>query len=520
MREVELRDAESPLVMAVDIGSSSVRAILYDAASRPVQGTEHRIVHHPQVTSDGGATIDADDLLRQTCACIDAVLAVVETRSVEIAAVGLTSFWHSLLGLDANHQPTTPVFMWSDTRSGRDADALAVELDEDCIHTETGCRLHSSYWPAKLHWLRRTQPERFDATAKWVSFPDYLAWTIHHDLATSISMASGTGLLHSSGAGWHGEMLRALHLTPDMLPALTDRDMFLPPPVDVWRQRWPALADAAWFPAIGDGAAANVGAGCVGDDRIALTIGTSGAMRAIIRDQADHEPFTKALSPKLWQYRLDRRSRVAGGAISNGGNVTAWFADLVNDHDFDRLTDDAAGIAPDGHGLTILPFLAGERSPSWNDDASGMIAGLTLATTSGAIFRSFLEATAYRFASIYDDLQVLVAPVHDIHANGAAALSSPLWMQILADALGHPITSLGAEAEASARGAAICALESIRVIDDLLDPGTPPVQQYEPDPERHCIYAGGRSRLERYESAMNTLITDKNARHDMEKTYS
>lgn len=517
MPEVQFVDAETPLVMAIDIGTSSVRTLLYDATARPVSGTEQRLAHRLAMTPNGGATADPDDLVRLTCACIDATLASMDdARGMTIVAVGLTSFWHSLLGLDANHTPTTPVYMWADTRSGTDADALADMMDERQIHTETGCRLHSSYWPAKLHWLRRTQPERFAATSHWVSFADYLAWILHRELATSISMASGTGLLHSSSTGWHEELLGVLDLSPDMLPSLTDRDMSLPPPVDDYRRRWPHLAEAAWFPAIGDGATANVGAACVGDDRVALTIGTSGAMRAIIQDQTDHEAFTRPLSPKLWQYRLDRRHRVAGGALSNGGNVIAWFASLTNGSDLPELIDAAARIAPDGHGLTTLPFLAGERSPSWDNDATGLIAGLTLATTPGAILRSFLESTAYRFASIYDDLRMLIAPEHHIRANGAAALKTPLWMQILADTLDHPITSLGADAEASARGAAICALESVRAIDDLLEPEVPAIRTFSPDAERHRIYSRGRSRLETYETAINVLEASHNGHSDTE----
>jgi gluconokinase len=505
MREIDLDDAKSPLVMAVDVGSSSVRALLYDANGKPVADSEHQISHELDTTPDGGSTADPDHLVSLVYTCIDHTLANAETRRSDIRAVALTTFWHSLMGLRSDRTPSTPVFMWADKRSGDDAISLVDALDEQRVHTETGCRLHSSYWPAKLRWLHRTDPEACADTAIWVSFADYLSWTIHQELSTSISMASGTGLLHSSSAHWHPEMLTTLDLTPEHLPKLTDRDIPLPPPTEEFQVRWPDLANAAWFPAIGDGAAANVGAGCVGADRIALTIGTSGAMRAIIRDQTDHEEVSRTLSPKLWQYRLDRRHRVAGGALSNGGNIALWLAELINDDDFNALTEEAAHIVPDGHGLTVLPFFAGERSPSWNDHLTGAIFGLRLGTKAGALYRAFLEATAYRFASIYEDLQHLVEPEHEICANGAAALGSPLWMQILADALNHPIASLGAEAEASARGAAICALQSIRAIDYLREPVTETVQEYHPDIIRHHIYAAGRERLERYEHAMNAL---------------
>lgn len=506
MPQIDLKDAMAPLVMAVDIGSSSVRAILYDAAGLAVTGTEYRIPHTLETSPDGGSTADPDHLVSLVYSCIDHTLANTGTRRSDIRAVGLTSFWHSLMGLTAERTPSTPVLMWADKRSGDDAIALEREFDAHRVHTQTGCRLHSSYWPAKLRWLRRTQLDAYAATTTWVSFVDYLTWTIHHELSTSISMASGTGLLHSSGAHWHQEILSALNLTPAQLPKLTDRDVTLPPPIQEFRVRWPDLANAAWHPAIGDGAAANVGAGCVGADRVALTIGTSGALRAIVRDQTDHEPVSQPLSPKLWQYRLDRRHRVAGGAVSNGGNITFWLADLINHPDFHALTEAASQIEPDGHGLTVLPFFAGERSPSWNDHLTGSISGLTLGTTAGELYRAFLEATAYRFASIYEDLRELVSDQHEIHANGAAALGSPLWLQILSDGLNHRIDALNADAEASARGAAICVLESIRAIDSLLEPSTTIARSYEADEKRHAMYVAGRQRLERYEHALVALV--------------
>ena len=499
MLPIEFKDASIPLVMAIDVGSSSVRALLYDVNGKPVANTEHQVRYELDTTSDGGSTVDADRLVSIVCDCIDHSLKKAGWQQEHIRAVALTTFWHSLVGLSRDRRPTTPVLMWGDQRSGEDALRLSQKLDEAKVHTETGCRIHSSYWPAKLRWLQRTHPGAYEGTAIWASFADYLSWTIHHELITSISMASGSGLLHSSSAHWHPEMLATLGLTPEQLPTLTDRDMPLPPPSETFRQRWPALADAAWFPAIGDGAAANVGAGCVGADRIALTIGTSGAMRVILRDQTDHEEVTRPLSSKLWQYRLDRRHRVAGGALSNGGNVTRWFAELIHHSDFEELTDAAAKVAPDSHGLTVLPFLAGERSPSWNDDLTGAILGLRLTTRPGAIYRAFLEATAYRFASIYEDLRLLVDTDHEVWANGAAALGSPLSMQILADALNHTISSLDAESEASARGAAICALQSIRAIDYLRELESPIVRDFQPHSQHHQIYVLGRQRLERYE---------------------
>ena len=507
MLDTGLGDAATPLVLAIDIGTSSVRALLFDGTGSQVRDSEHQIPYRLTTTHDGGATTDPDRLLQLVFTCIDHALANAQARRDDIGAVATSTFWHSLMGVRADMTPTTPILMWSDKRSGRDVRLLEAELDGQQVHTETGCRLHSSYWPAKLRWLRRTMPEAYAATARWLSFADYVSYAIHGEVTTSISMASGTGLLQASGAAWHEGMLAALGLGVDALPRLTDRDVPFPAPGADLRERWPDLAAVPWFPALGDGATANVGAGAVGAGRIALTIGTSGAMRAVIGDDHDYEQFTAPISPKLWQYRLDRSHRVHGGALSNGGNVTAWLARLTSERSFEELSAEASLVPADGHGLTVLPFLAGERSPSWNDRASGTITGLTLSTTRGEIFRAFLEATAYRFASIYEDLRRLVSQRHEILANGAAALGSPLWLQIIADTLQHPVDALDAEAEASARGAAVCALESINAIDTLLSASHAVARSYEPNAAQEMTYSAARTRLERLEGLLAPLET-------------
>lgn len=516
MREINVSEAQSPLVMALDIGSSSVRALLYDARGSQIRDTEHQLPHILATTHDGGSTADPDDLVTLAYTCIDHTLASASDRRTDIAAVAITAFWHSMMGLTSGMTPSTPVLMWADKRSGNDASTLATILDAKRVHTETGCRLHSSYWPAKLRWLHRTDPDAFAATRTWVSFSDYLSWTIHGHLATSISMASGTGLLRTDGTAWHQELLTRLGISPSTLPPLVDRDHPYPPPKPALQERWPELANVAWFPAIGDGATANVGSGCVGNDKIALTIGTSGAMRAILNDDAAAQGMGRAMSPKLWHYRLDRHHHVVGGALSNGGNVSTWIAELTGNTDFATLSKVAMDIPPDGHGLTVLPFLAGERSPSWNDEHTGAIIGLNLGTTPGQLFRSFLEAAAYRFASIYDDVLAFVDEEHEVHANGGAALNSPLWLQILADTLNHRLDALDAEAEASARGAAICALESIGAIPGLRPALPAVVTRYIPDQNHTRTYAAGRSRLERLESALDAFRIAERVHHQQE----
>lgn len=508
MKVIRVEEAAAPFILSLDLGSSSIRALLYDANGDQLEESETQITHHLKVTHDGGAELEAIALFDVVCACLDGVVAWAGERVTDIGAVATCCFWHSLLGLDRAGRPVSPVLMWSDQRSGPDVRDLVARMPPEALHQRTGCRPHSSYWPAKLLWFKRTQPDVWSTVARWTSFSDYVVFRLTGDVLTSLSMASGTGVLDISGNTWDGAVLGVVEVAPATMPALTDRDLPLPKLLPDFARRWPELAAVPWYPAIGDGAAANVGAGCIGADRIAITVGTSAAMRMITDDSVNPNASRAAIPSRIWNYRLDREHRVVGGALSNAGNVTGWLAEHMADGEFEDLSGPAADIAPDGHGLTILPFLAGERSPSWNDAATGTFSGLRLSTSPAELFRATLEATAYRIAAIYEDLEHLVDAAHEIHINGAAALSSPMWVQIITDTLGHRIESVDADAEASARGAALCALETLEVRQDLRGASGRIAQFYGPNPDHHAIYAHARRRQDRLEAAISSFQVD------------
>jgi gluconokinase len=169
--------------------------------------------------------------------------------------------------------------------------------------------------------------------------------------------------------------------------------------------------------------------------------------------------------------------------------------------------DDALKIAfelpPDAAGLTILPFLAGERSPSWLDNASGFFAGLTLSTTPEALLRASMEAVGYRLASIQDALKPLTADPYSIVVSGGAILTSPPWMQIIADILEHSLDVLHPEDETTARGAAIMAMLQEGVLIGLDDPRIRQnTDRIEANRDHAPSYRLGRERQERLEAGL------------------
>ena len=148
------------LVLALDMGTSSVRAMLFDARGRALPDAEVQLPYAQRKTGDGGVEADAEVLLELTVQCMERLLkAAGKDERGRLAGVGISCFWHSLVGVGGDGRAVTPVYSWADTRSQAQAQALQGEMDEAAYHARTGCVLHTSYWPAKLRWLRETQPD-------------------------------------------------------------------------------------------------------------------------------------------------------------------------------------------------------------------------------------------------------------------------------------------------------------------------------------------------------------------------
>ncbi len=380
-------------------------------------------------------------------------------------AVGASCFGHSLLALDERGRPLTPILGWRDTRSAAVADELARKLDTEAVHERTGCHVHTSYWPAKLAWLAAEQPELFRSARRFVSFSDYLyAELLGRDVPASTSMASASGLFELRARAWDEELLATLGLDPEQLPQVSDE------------------AVDGWYPALLDGACSNLGTGCVTRRQAALMVGTSGAFRTV------YETDLPQPRPGLFLHWVDERRVVEGGSLSDGGSLSHWI---------DQTLADAGGSLadrdPDSHGLTWLALLGGERSPGWHQHAKGAIDGLTFETTPLDLRQAALEGVAFRFAEVAESMP----EVEEVVATGGALLRDADWLQIIADALGRPITVSGV-AEGSLRGAAIVALERL----GETPPPAPLAHLVEPRLDRAAAYRSARERQRRlYEAA-------------------
>ena len=484
---------DPPLTLSLDIGTSSTRALLWDTAGREVEGVAAQVHYHMTTTPDGGVEMAAEDFVHHIGDCLDQAIRQAGARSAQIRAVGISTYWHSLIGLDENGEPLTPLYSWADTRAGDAARRLRKTWDEDAVHARTGCMIHPSYYPAKLVWLRESQPEIFRRVARWAAPSEYLRGLLFgaHERRVSVSMASGTGLFNQQRCAWDPVTLRALDLDEGTLASIVDLKQPARGLIDPFARRWPALKEVPFFPAVGDGACGNIGSGCVSPNRMAINLGTSGAIRVVWHEEGDPltpSPAHPLLPRGLWQYRVDARRPIVGAAFSDGGDVFAWMNDTLKLPPPEELERRLAAHGPGAHELVFLPFLAGERSLGWNPDARATLTGLNLNTSPVDILFAALEGVALRFTLAADLLHGLFPGADQIVASGGALSHSPAWSQIFADALGKPLT-LAAEPEASSRGAALLAMEASGLIESVEGIEAQLGATYTPDPARRSRYA-------------------------------
>ncbi|GIJ57583.1 gluconokinase [Virgisporangium aurantiacum] len=473
--DVALDAALDPLVLAVDIGSTATRGGVHDASGRRVHGLQHKVPHAFTVAPDGSSVIDPDQITSEVEQVLDAVTGD-RRLNTRIAGVAMDTFAASLIAVDAAGRALTPCLTYADSRSAEAVTALRAELDEHAVQQRTGTRLHTSYHTPRLRWLAAAQPRIFAAAAGWWSLGEYvLARLVGHPLAGTSTVA-WTGLLDRRTGELDAELLAAAGVRAEQFSPPRD----LPDPASAHR---PGLDRAVWFPAITDGFASNVGSGATDATVLTAATATSGALRVLLDGPADPLPFG------LWNYRVDARRTLLGGAINDVGRAVSWAMSTL------RLSPDLAAVLtapPSDATPLVLPYLTGERAPGWVGGARAVLGGVSAATDGDALFRGIVEGVAMTYARVADELRPAAPRVVEVAAAGRVSNDRPEWLQILADVLGRPVTHV-TRRRATQRGTALLAL-------DLLAPDVPRASRttgvtYEPRPAYVDHYADRRARF-------------------------
>ncbi len=444
----------SELVLSIDLGTTSTRTALFDADGHRVPATAIQESYELVTTLDGGAELDPGVLLRAVIHCLDQTLQAHRVdpalRARPIVAIGVSCFWHSLVGCDAKGVSLTNIMTWADSRGREEAAKLRERFDERKMHARTGCMLRASFWPAKLRWLERTHHRKFTAVKQWLSPAEWLQQTLAGEARCGLAMASGTGLFNSTKLTWEPDLVKFCEIDADHLPEVSDE----PTPVrGRLAQQFPELKDVPWFPGIGDGLASNLGCGANAPGFAAINVDGTAAVRVLREGKDVQAPFG------LFSYRVAPQRYLMGGAISNSGNLRAWCGREMKLPDEVAIEAELARRHAPEHGLVVLPFWSSERAPTWDEDAHGAIHGIGQQTTALDLLQALTEASYHRLARIATLLAEAKQDISKIIVSGGIERSAAS-LQRLSDVLGETIYA-SEESDATLRGAAVHAWERL-----------------------------------------------------------
>ena len=446
------------VVLGVDIGTTSAKAVAFDADARELGRGEAGYPllepEHGQAVQDPAVVVDA------TLAAIRAATTAAREQGAQIAALSFSGALHSLVGLDAQGRALTPLVTWGDMRATEQAERLRAEHPE--LHDRTGTPLHPMSPLPKLVWFAEHEAETFSAVRRWAGIKELVVARLTGTWAVDHSVASATGLLNLRELDWDDEALAiagidAKALSP-LVPTTHRLELDAACAADLGLEGGVALIVGA-----ADGPLANLGVGAVHHGVAACSIGTSGALRLMVERPAvdpQRRVFCYALLPGHW---------IVGGAINNGGAVLRWAGEALapdlGPHAEGHLLELAADVPAGSEGLLMLPYLLSERAPHWSTVPRGAYVGLTRHHGRGHLVRAALEGVCLQLAVVLASVRDAGNEVGEIRATGGFARSD-LWRQMLADALGMPI-GFPAGHEGSAFGAALLAMDALGMVDGI-----------------------------------------------------
>lgn len=476
-------------IIGADIGTTSIKLVLYDQHGKVI-GYANNGYKLYQDTPDM-AEEDPHEILLAMIRGLHQVTQKVP--SDQIQGVAFSCAMHSLILLDKNHHPLTRALTWADNRAYAYADRLKHEKLGRQLYQETGTPIHPMTPLTKILWFKNERPRLYRKARWFVGLKEYIIYKLFGALKEDYSIANATGMFNMHKMDWDTKALKLAGVSRDQLPQLVDTTYQL-------RGLNPQLAKlmglnpkTPFVIGASDGPLANLGVNAIQPGVLAITIGTSGAVRVI----TDH-PVTDPKG-RIFCYYLAHHMWVVGGPVNNGGIVFRWVRDQLCGSEkvtakelkmdpYDLLTKIASTVPAGADGLICHPFLGGERAPIWDANARASFFGLTRRHGIPQMIRSALEGIVYNLYAVNLALEDVVGKPKSIQATGGFARSA-LWRQMLADIFDQEVT-IPKSFEGTALGAATLGMYSLGMIKSLSEVknfvGT--TRSLKPNPKNAQIY--------------------------------
>lgn len=475
-------------LLAYDVGTSGTKAVLMTTTGQ-ILATAYE-PHPTRYPRPLWAEQDPEDWWRTVAASTRDVLDSARADSTRIRAISFTTQMVNLIPVDGSGKPLTGCISWLDGRAGDEANAVMRRLGGRRLFAAlVGATLTGKDVLPKMLWLRRHQPGVFNQAAHLIDCSSYLLHRATGRLVVDWSVASVTGLFNLKSKTWDHSLMRFFRIPPEKFPKLvqsTDQVggltaeaasfLGLPPDLPV-------------FAGCGDGQAAPVGAGAVGDGDGHLVLGTSGFVGVITRRRVVGKQGIVTLQS------ADPAKLLLIGEMETAAACLRWAAENLygaapSPKIYQRMDQEVLASAPGARNLIFTPWMYGERAPVADERLRASFVNLGVNHTRADMTRAIYEGVAYNLRWMLDTIWDLFGfPLESLRVIGGGA-KSPAWCQILADVTGRRLEVMPSPQEASAVGAGLLAAvglglhPSIESLRDLMQPE----RTITPNPETPGVY--------------------------------
>jgi xylulokinase len=424
-----VEDVSEKLLLGIDLGTGSSKGVLTRVDGTIVASASRPRPRSLSIPRPGWAEVDPEAVWW------DDVLAIAReltgrAGSSEIAAVCVSGVGPCLVLCDEQDRPVRPAILYGiDTRATVEIEELTQRYGADTVLQTTGTPITSQAVGPKALWVQRHEPQTWSRARRWYNSSSYVVRKLsgeyvldHHSASQSVPLydlearawhqpwyADTMGGLPAPRLAWPAEIVGTVTAAAAELTGLTAGTPVCAGTVDAWAEAF------------------SVGVRAPGD--VMLMYGSTMFMVQGLKKPARH--------PQLWNtVGVDPGSWCLAAGMATSGSITTWLQELVGDVPFETLVAEAAATPPGADGLLVLPYFAGERTPIFDAQARGVIAGLTLRHTRGHAFRAVYEGIGFGIRQILELLDTPENPVSRLVAVGGGTQGG-LWTQVVSDITGR-----------------------------------------------------------------------------------
>jgi sugar (pentulose or hexulose) kinase len=478
---------DKDLVIGIDCSTTATKAIAWDGRGRLVaEGRSALALRNPQ---PGFYEQDAREWWQSACAALGELGAKIDMRRV--AALSIANQRETFVALDAAGEPLGPAITWLDERGREDVLLLSKKLGRDRLLAITGKTPDPTPCLYALHWLMRKAPALYGKAAHFLEVHGYLVWRLTGLYRTSWASADPTGVYDLAAKRYSEPILDALRLTPKHFAAAVAPGSAVGEVTGEAAAATGLEAGTLVVAGGGDGQAGGLGVGTLVPGRAYLNLGTASVSGVYGEAYATDPAFRTMTSVSGEGYIFEL-------CLRTGTFLVDWLVKGVFGADptktpsiYQKLEAEAAAVPAGAGGLLLQPYWGGSMTPYWDQDARGVIVGLSGEHGRGHLYRAMMEGIALDQAMGTANIErVTGQPVTELMTFGGGARSD-LWCGIIADATNKPVRRL-ATVEASSLGAAIAAAKgtgwfptakaAVAAMAGKVE------TTIEPDQDRHAVY--------------------------------